>query len=88
VTVLNDSINLIPHTFQQTPSLLQKHRFNINCSSEKYVINKLQTLNNKQIATVDEASVKYSHTRFMKYLFPHQPFGKKEIYIKELSKNP
>jgi len=67
--------------------ILQKHGFNIQLlSSKKYVLNKLQTLNNRQIATIKEAFIKHSHARFMKNFFPHQPFGNKEAYTKELLK--
>jgi ABC-type ATPase with predicted acetyltransferase domain len=66
---------------------LQKHGFSIHLlSSEKYVLNKLQTLNNKQIATIKEAFIKYSHARFMKYFFPHQLFGKRKAYTQEITK--
>jgi ABC-type lipoprotein export system ATPase subunit/GNAT superfamily N-acetyltransferase len=67
--------------------ILQKNGFNTQLlSSEKYVLNKLQTLNNRQITTIKEAFIKHSHARFMKNFFPHQPFGNKEAYTKELLK--
>jgi hypothetical protein len=50
--------------------------------SEKYVLNKLQTLNHKDIAKIKEAFIKHSHARFMKYFFCHMPFGRKEAYAK------
>jgi len=66
--------------------ILQKQGFNIQLlSSEKYVLSKLQTLNNKQMATIKEAFIKHNHARFMKHFFPHQPFGNKKTYTKELS---
>jgi len=66
---------------------LKKQGFNIQLlCSEKYVLNKLQTLNDKKIATIKEAFIKHNHTRFMKHFFPHQPFGNKKVYTKELSK--
>jgi GNAT superfamily N-acetyltransferase len=52
--------------------------------SEKYVLSKLQTLNNKEVAKIREAFIKSNHARFMKYFFPHQLFGKKEAYTKEI----
>jgi ABC-type ATPase with predicted acetyltransferase domain len=65
--------------------ILQKHGFNIQLvSSEKYVLNKLQTLNNSQMATIKETFIKHNHARFMKHFFPHQPFGNKKTYTKEL----
>jgi len=54
--------------------------------SEKYVLNRLQTLNDKQVARIREAFIRNSHARFMKYFFPHQLFGKREDYTKEIRK--
>ncbi|MHA1832626.1 MAG: hypothetical protein ACTSV7_01430, partial [Candidatus Baldrarchaeia archaeon] len=61
--------------------------FNIQLlGSEKYVLSKLQTLSDKDIAKIKEAFIKHSHTRFMKYFFCHMPFGKKEVYTLEVKK--
>jgi len=66
---------------------LQYLGFNIQVlGSEKYVINKLQTLSNTDIAKIREAFIKHSHSRFMKYFFPHQLFGKRAAYTKEIKK--
>jgi len=54
--------------------------------SEKYVLSKLQTLNDKEVTKIREAFVRNSHARFMKYFFPHQLFGKREAYTKEIRK--
>jgi GNAT superfamily N-acetyltransferase len=54
--------------------------------SEKYVLNKLQTLNDKEVAKVREAFIRNSHARFMKYFLPHQLFGKRDAYQKEIRK--
>jgi ABC-type lipoprotein export system ATPase subunit/GNAT superfamily N-acetyltransferase len=66
---------------------LQHLGFNIQLlGSEKYVINKLQTLNDKDIAKIKEAFIKYCHARYMKYFFCHMPFGKKQTYVEEIRK--
>ena len=54
--------------------------------SEKYVLNKLQTLCDEGLEKLREAFIKHSHGRFMKYFFCHIPFGKKEAYVKEIMK--
>jgi len=67
--------------------ILQHLGFNIQLlSSEKYVLNQLQTLTGEELAKVKEAFIKHSHSRFMKYIFPHILFGKKQIYAKEMNK--
>jgi ABC-type ATPase with predicted acetyltransferase domain len=67
--------------------ILQKLGFNIQLlGSEKYVLNKLQSLSEKELRTVREAFIKHSHARFMKYFFCHIPFGRKEVYAKEVMK--
>jgi ABC-type ATPase with predicted acetyltransferase domain len=63
--------------------ILQMLGFNIQLlGSEKYALNKLQTLSHEDIAKIKEAFIKYCHTRFMKYFFCHMPFGRKEAYAK------
>jgi ABC-type lipoprotein export system ATPase subunit/GNAT superfamily N-acetyltransferase len=63
--------------------VLSKLGFNIHfLGSEKYVLNKLQTLNHKDTVKIKEAFIKHSHARFMKYFFCHMPFGRKEAYAK------
>jgi len=54
--------------------------------SEKYSLSKLQTLSNKEVTKIREAFIRNSHARFMKYFFPHQLFGKREAYTKEIGK--
>jgi ABC-type lipoprotein export system ATPase subunit/GNAT superfamily N-acetyltransferase len=64
---------------------LQHLGFNIQLlGSEKYVLNKLQTLNHKDIAKIKEAFIRYCHARYMKYFFCHVPFGKKQTYVEEI----
>jgi energy-coupling factor transporter ATP-binding protein EcfA2 len=65
------------------------HQFRFNTQllcSEKYVLNRLQTLSCGEVAKVREAFIRNSHARFMKYFFPHQLFGKREAYTKEIRK--
>jgi ABC-type ATPase with predicted acetyltransferase domain len=67
--------------------ILQQLGFNIKLlGSEKYVLNKLQTLSSKEIAKIREAFIKHCHVRFMKYFFAHVPFGKKQVYTQEIIK--
>jgi ABC-type lipoprotein export system ATPase subunit len=54
--------------------------------SEKYALSKLQTLSDEGVIKVREAFIKNSHARFMKYFFPHQLFGKREAYTKEIKR--
>jgi hypothetical protein len=66
--------------------VLQKLGFNIQLlGSEKYVLNKLQTLSNKNLEMLRNAFVRHCHARFMKHFFCHTPFGKREAYAKEIS---
>ncbi|MGQ9507514.1 MAG: hypothetical protein ACUVTB_06645, partial [Candidatus Bathycorpusculaceae bacterium] len=41
---------------------------------------------NKEMAKIKEAFIRNCHARFVKYFFPHQLFGKKEAYTKEIRK--
>jgi ABC-type lipoprotein export system ATPase subunit len=66
---------------------LQHLGFNIQLlGSEKYVLNKLQTLSDEDLEKLREAFIKHCHARFMKYFFCHVPFGKKEVYAEEVMK--
>lgn len=66
---------------------LQRLGFNTQLlGSEKYVLNTLQNLSNKDITRIKEAFIKYSHARFMKYFFLHHLFGKKKTYAMEIMK--
>ena len=66
---------------------LQQIGFNIQLlGSEKYVLDKLQSLSEIEMQTIREAFIKHCHVRFMKYFFCHIPFGKKEAYAKEIMK--
>jgi len=67
--------------------ILQHLGFNIQLlGSEKYVLNKLQTLSGREVAIVRQAFIKHCHTRFMKYFFPHLLFGHKKDYVEEIKK--
>jgi len=49
-------------------------------SSEKYVLNKLCSISDKQLGDIRQAFIKNMHLRFMKEFFYHQPYGKRELY--------
>jgi len=67
--------------------VLSELSFNIQLlGSEKYVLNKLQTLSDEGLEKVREAFIKHCHTRFMKYFFPHLVFGHKKDYVEEIKK--
>jgi GNAT superfamily N-acetyltransferase len=54
--------------------------------SEKYVLNKLKSLKPEELARVKETFIQNKTPRFMKYFFPHQPYGKQKLYRKKLMK--
>jgi len=59
--------------------------FNIQLlGSEKTVLNKLRTLKLEDITRIREAFVKNKAPRFMKYFFPHQPYGRRKPYVEKL----
>jgi len=65
--------------------VLEQLGFNIQLlGSEKYILNKLQILSNGELGKVREAFSKHCHTRFMKYLFPHQVFGHRKDYVEAI----
>ncbi|MEM2507307.1 MAG: GNAT family N-acetyltransferase [Nitrososphaeria archaeon] len=67
--------------------ILRQLGFNFHLlGNEKYVLNKLRMLNEKEIQTIKATFFKHSHARFMKYFFCHMPFGKKQTYAEELNK--
>ena len=67
--------------------VLEQLGFNIQLlGSEKYVLNKLQSLSEIEIQSIREAFIKHCHARFMKYFFCHIPFGRKNVYAKEVMK--
>jgi len=65
---------------------LRKLGFNIHLlGSQKYVLNKLKTLNSEQVQAIKDAFAKNSHTRFMKH-FEQLPFGRKTAYTEKVQK--
>jgi len=61
--------------------------FNIHLlGSEKYVLNKLRTLKAEDITRIKEAFIKNKAPRFMKYFFPHQPYGRQKQYVEKVMK--
>jgi hypothetical protein len=52
--------------------------------SEKYVLEKLQSLTGQDVERIKQALVKYSHPRFMKAFSYHLPYGQKQAYRKEI----
>jgi hypothetical protein len=66
---------------------LRQLGFNIHLlGSERYVLNKLYTLSNKELQIIKEAFIKHDHARFMKYFFCQMPFGRKDVYAEEVMK--
>jgi len=64
---------------------LQQLGFNIQLlGSKAYVLSKLQTLTDDEVAVIKQAFIKNGHARFMKYFFCHMPFGRKGAYRKEI----
>lgn len=53
-------------------------------SSEKYVLEKLQSLSSQDVERIKQALVKHSHPRFMKAFSYHLPYGQKQAYRKEV----
>ena len=67
--------------------MLEELGFNIQLlGSEKYVSNKLRTLKAENITKVKEAFIRNEAPRFMKYFFPHQPYGRQKLYVEKLMK--
>jgi hypothetical protein len=78
---------LPPKEALKIAEILGRLGFNLQLlGSEKYVLNKLQTLTDNDGAAIREAFIKHSHARFMKYFFCHMPFGKKQANTEEAFK--
>ena len=61
--------------------------FNIHLlGSEKYVLNKLRTLKLEDVARIKEAFIRNKAPGFMKYFFPHMPYGRQKLYVERLMK--
>ena len=66
---------------------LSQLSFNIQfLGSEKYVLNKLQTLKAEDVTWIKEAFIQNKTPRFMKYFFSHQPYGKQKLFGEKLMK--
>jgi len=52
--------------------------------SEKYVLEKLQSLSGQDVERIKQALVKHSHPRFMRAFSYHLPYGQKQAYRKEM----
>ena len=76
---------LPPKEALRIAEVLEQLGFNLQLlGSEKYVLNKLQILSGEDLEKVREAFSKHCHTRFMKYLFPHQLYGRKKEYVEAI----
>ena len=65
--------------------ILQQQGFNLQLlGSERYVLSRLQALDDGDILKIREAFTKQRHTRFMKSFSYHLPFGTKDAYVKEI----
>ena len=65
--------------------VLKELGFNIQLlGSEKHVLNKLRTLKLEDVARIKDAFVRNKAPRFMKYFFPHQPYGRQKLYVEKL----
>jgi len=65
--------------------LLQQFEFNLQLlGSARYVLSRLQALDDGIILKIREVFIKQRHTRFMKSFSYHLPFGTKEAYVKEI----
>jgi len=65
--------------------VLSELGFNIQLlGSEKYVLNKLRTLEAEGITRIKEAFIRNKAPRFMKYFFPRQPYGRQKPYVEKL----
>jgi hypothetical protein len=74
---------LPPREALKIAEILQKHGFNIQLlASEKYVLNKLQSLSETETQMIKKAFTKHCHARFIKCFFCHMPFGRKGEYAK------
>jgi len=65
--------------------VLRNLGFNITLlGSEKYVLSQLKYLTDAELSIIRQAFIRNAHLRFMKEFFYHQPYGKRELYQREL----
>ena len=68
-------------------AVLEELGFNIQLlGSEKYVLKGLKSLKAEDVARIKRAFIRNKTPRFMKYFFPHQPYGKQKVYVEKLMK--
>jgi len=68
-------------------TVLEELGFNIQLlGSEKHVLKKLRTLKVKELVRVREVFIRNKAPRFMKYFFPHEPYGRQKLYVEKLMK--
>jgi hypothetical protein len=61
--------------------VLSKLGFNtVLLGSQKYVLNKLRSLSDRQLWEIRHAFIQNVHPKFMKEFFYHEPYGKRELY--------
>lgn len=52
--------------------------------SERYVLSQLKHLTEAQLSALRQAFIQNAHLHFMKEFFYHQPYGKRELYKREV----
>jgi len=67
--------------------VLSELDFNIQLlSSRKHVLAKLESLKSEDVAKIRQVFIHNKLPRFMKYFFPHQPYGRQKLYVEKLEK--
>jgi len=56
-------------------------------TSEKYVLSKLKTLSEKEIAEIKREFMRNIHPRFIKALSIKEPFGRKQKYVEKMKES-
>jgi len=66
---------------------LEESGFNIQLlGSEKYILEKLKSSKAEDLTKIREAFIKNKAPRFIKYFFPHQPYGRQKLFVEKLMK--
>ena len=74
-----------PKEAMRIVGLLRELGFNEQLlGSEKYVFERLQSLDGQDVQRIRQAFVKCSHPRFMKAFSYHLPYGQKQAYKEEV----
>jgi ABC-type lipoprotein export system ATPase subunit/GNAT superfamily N-acetyltransferase len=67
--------------------VLTKLGFNVtSLGSGEYVMSQLKRLTDTELSIVRQAFMKNAHLRYLKEFFYHQPYGKRELYQREVQK--